>query len=90
MAAIGSLPLARSDVSSPLFEPNAELYQGFIASLDHAWSETDWAQHGLTYINIGYEFLPVLNGEKNLEQGIADLVLKNQNDMNEFRRLRGL
>ena len=36
MAAIGSLPLARSDVSSPLFEPNAELYQGFIASLDHA------------------------------------------------------
>lgn len=89
MAAIGSLPLAKGDVSSPLYEPNAPLYEGFIASLDHAWSETDWAQHGIVYVNIGYEFLPVLNGEKSLEQGVADLVLKNRNDMNEFRRLRG-
>lgn len=89
MAAIGSLPLAKSDVASPMFERNAELHQGFIESLAHAWTETVWAQHGLVYINIGYEFLPVLNGEKSLQQGVADLVLKNQNDMNEFRRQRG-
>jgi len=88
MAAIGSLPLAKRDVSSPLYEPNAELYQGFIAALDHAWSETAWAQFGIKYVNIGYEFLPVLNGEKSLEQGVADLVLKNRNDMNEFKLLR--
>lgn len=88
MAAIGSLPLAKGDVSSPLFAGQHELYDGFIANLAYAWNETEWAQHGVTYVNIGYEFLPVLNGEKSIAQGIADLVLKNRNDMAEYQRQR--
>lgn len=88
MAAIGSLPLAASDVASPLFAANAELYEGFIANLDHAWNETEWAQHGIAYVNIGYEFLPVLNGEKSIVQGVADMVQGNQNAMDEYAKRR--
>jgi len=88
MAAIGSLPLAQADLAAPHFADQLPVYHGFIESLADAWSETAWAEVGVTYVNIGYEFLPVLNGEKSIVQGVADLVLKNVRDMEEYQRTR--
>lgn len=88
MAAIGSLPLAHADLGAPHFADQLDVYQGFIESLDYAWNETEWAEAGVTYVNIGYEFLPALNGEKSIVQAVADLVLKNLRDMEEYERTR--
>lgn len=75
MAAIGSLPLNTSDIASSYFAAERELYEGFIANLEHSIDIAEYVQFGVIDTRLGPVIQAVLAGEASPQQAVHQAVI---------------